>query len=98
MKLIFILVLVLGFSASFSQWTRVEQLPAADIFTFYRNDNILYAGAKRIIYMSNDEAETWDSTAVIPVPSLIYNIKVYKNELYAASAPSGSGIEAIMQA
>jgi len=89
MKLIFTLTTVLCFSTSFSQWTRVEQLPSSDIFTVYHKDNILYAGGKRKIYVSNDEGQTWDSTNVIPGPPLINNIIVYKNELYAACAPSG---------
>ncbi len=89
MKLIFTLVIVLCFSTSFSQWTRVEQLPSSDIFTVYHKDNILYAGGKRIIYVSKDEGQTWDSTTAIPGPPLINNIIVYKNELYAACAPSG---------
>ena len=89
MKLIFTLVSVLCFSTSFSQWTRVEQLPSSDIFTVYHKDNILYAGGKRIIYVSKDEGQTWDSTNIIPSPALINNIIVYKDELYAASAPSG---------
>ena len=89
MKLIFTLVSVLYFSTSFSQWTRVQQLPSSDIFTVYHKDNILYAGGKRVIYVSKDEGQTWDSTATIPSPPLINNIIVYKDELYAASAPSG---------
>src|SRR6185436_2486117 len=89
MKLIFTLVSVLCFLTSFSQWTRVEQLPSSDIFTVYHKDNILYAGGKRIIYVSKDEGQTWDSTTTIPGPPLINNIIVYKDELYAASAPSG---------
>lgn len=89
MKPIFTLVSVLSFSISFSQWTKVEQLPSSDIFTVYHKDNILYAGGKRKIYVSKDEGQTWDSTTVIPGPPLINNIIVYNNELYAASAPSG---------
>ena len=89
MKLIFTLVSVLTFSTSFSQWTRVEQLPSSDIFTVYHKDNILYAGGKRKIYVSKDEGQTWDSTTTIPGPPLINNIIVYKDELYAACAPSG---------
>ena len=89
MKLIFTLVSVLCFSISFSQWTRVQQLPSSDIFTVYHKDNILYAGGKKVIYVSKDEGQTWDSTAAIPGPPLINNIIVYKNELYAASAPFG---------
>src|SRR4029078_3628438 len=89
MKLRFSLVSVLCFLTSFSQWTRVEQLPLSDIFIVYHKDNILYAGGKRIIYVSKDEGQTWDSTAAIPGPPLINNIIIYKNELYAASAPSG---------
>src|SRR5688572_6441564 len=89
MKLIFTLVTVFCFSTSFSQWTRVEQLPSSDIFTVYHKDNILYAGGNKIIYVSKDEGQTWDSTTAIPTLPFINNIIVYKDELYAASLPSG---------
>ena len=89
MKLLFTLVSVLYFSISFSQWTRVEQLPSSDVFTVYHKDNVLYAGGKKVIYVSKDEGQTWDSITATPAQPFINNIIVYKNELYAASPSSG---------
>jgi Secretion system C-terminal sorting domain len=84
MKLLITLALLLHFSTSFSQWTKVQQLPSSDIFTLYHKDNILYAGGKNIIYISGDKGQTWDSTNSISHFFEVDNIIVYKNELYAA--------------
>lgn len=89
MKLIFTLTLLASFSTSFSQWIRVDQLPASDIFTIYHKDNILYAGGKKIIYISRDRGQTWDSTTAIPQLSILNTIIVHKNELYAAGPRAG---------
>jgi photosystem II stability/assembly factor-like uncharacterized protein len=83
MKILFTLVLFLNFTFSFSQWTRVQQLPSSDISSLYHKDNILYAGGKNIIYISSDTGQTWDSTNSIPRFFEVDNIIVYKNELYA---------------
>jgi hypothetical protein len=83
MKIIFTLALLLHFSVSYSQWTKVQQLPSTDIASLYHKDNILYAGGKNIIYLSNDNGQTWDSTITIPRFFEVDNIIVYKNELYA---------------
>jgi len=48
-KFLFTLTSVLSFSTSFSQWTRVDQLPSADIASVYHKDGTLYAGGKNII-------------------------------------------------
>src|SRR4051812_33627603 len=74
---------------SFSQWSRVQQLPATDIFTLYHKDSVIYAGGKNIVYISRNKGRTWDSTARIPQFSTVDNIIVYKNELYASSYSVG---------
>ncbi|HEX7903983.1 MAG TPA: T9SS type A sorting domain-containing protein [Chitinophagaceae bacterium] len=89
MKLILTLALFLDFTTSFSQWTKVKQLPSSDIFTLYHKDSTLYAGGKKVIYFSRDKGQTWDSTTAIPQLSFLSNIIVYKNELYAAAPRAG---------
>jgi hypothetical protein len=89
MKIIFTLISLLLFTFSFSQWTRVEQLPSSDIFTLYHKDSIFYAGGKKIIYVSRNKGQTWDSTTAIPQLSFVNNIIVYKNELYATAPHAG---------
>ena len=84
MKLISTLLLLACFSTSFSQWKRVEQLPASNIYTLFRADSILYVGGKDIVYISKDKGLSWDSTARIPGVNSVDVITVYKNELYAA--------------
>jgi hypothetical protein len=88
-KLTITLALFLSFSTSFCQWTREEKLPATDIASLYHKDNILYAGGKNIIYISQNNGLTWDSTSTIPQLFLVTSIIVYKNELYAAAPGAG---------
>ena len=87
-RILFTLTLLLSFSNSFSQWTRVQQLPSTNIFTLFHKDSVLYAAGTNVIYVSNNKGQTWDSTTAIPKlssgSSMISHIIVYKNELYAA--------------
>ncbi len=89
MKLIITLALFLCSSSSFSQWIRIEQIPATDIASLYHKDSTLYAGGKNIIYVSKDKGLTWDSTSSIPQLFLVTSIIVHKNELYAAAPHRG---------
>jgi len=85
MKIVLALVILLHFTVSFSQWTRVNQLPSTDIASLYHKDNILYAGGKNIICISQNNGLTWHSTSTIPQLFLVSSIIVYQNELYAAA-------------
>src|SRR6476660_2904130 len=93
MKLILTLLCLLYYINSFSQWTRVEQLPSSNIFTLFHKDSALYAGGTNVIYVSKNKGQTWDSTMAVPglspASSLIDNIIVYKNELYVSAASKG---------
>ena len=93
MKSICTLLLLLCFSHSFSQWTRVKQLPASNIFTLFHVGNTLYAGGTNLIYVSKNKGQKWDSTTAIPglssVSSIIDNIIIYKSELYASAHGKG---------
>jgi len=88
-KFLITITLLLFFSPSFSQWTRVNQLPSMDIASLYHKDSTLYAGGKNIIYVSKDKGISWDSTSTIPELFLVTSIIIYKNELYAAAPNRG---------
>jgi hypothetical protein len=91
MKLIITLALVLSFSTSYSQWTKAEQLPAAEIASFYHKGDTLYAGGKNIVYISKDNGLSWDATNTISsLHFLITSMIVYKNEWYAAGLQGGA--------
>ena len=88
MKFLITILFAFIFSTSFSQWTRVDQLPASDIFTLFHKDSVMYAGGTNLIYVSRNKGQTWNSTTTIPglppVGFFINNIIVFKNELYAS--------------
>ncbi len=89
MKQFFTLLLLLDLNTSYSQWTRVEQLPGTDISALYTKDNTIFAGGRKIVYFSLDKGQTWDSTAPIPQLTFVDNIIVFKNEIYASSFGRG---------
>lgn len=84
MKLFITLALIVYSSSSFSQWTRVQELPASEITSLFHKDSILYAGGKNIVYISRDKGHTWDSTTAIPQFFQVDNIIVYRDEIYVA--------------
>ncbi|MFT3912417.1 MAG: T9SS type A sorting domain-containing protein [Ferruginibacter sp.] len=91
MKTFFTLVLLLHVGFAFSQWTRVQQLPATDIASLYHTDDVIYAGSgtRPIIYFSNNGGITWDSTNLIPQLHAVDNIIKYQGELYASRFNGG---------
>ncbi|GAB2808877.1 T9SS type A sorting domain-containing protein [Ferruginibacter profundus] len=89
MKIFITVALVFTFSTSFSQWTRIQQLPPSEIASFYHKGDTLYAGGKGLIYISRNNGLTWDSTSTILQAPLVTSIIVYKNELYAAAPNRG---------
>src|SRR5258705_13756937 len=89
MKFIFTLALLLYFSTSFSQWTRVQQLPSSEIASLYHKGDTLYDGGKNIIYISQNNGLTWDSTITIPQLILVKSILDYKYELFISAYNRG---------
>ena len=89
MKTIFTLVSILICSFSFSQWTRVEDLPATDIVGLYSNDTVIYAGGRNVIYVSHDKGQSWASINVLPLFGQVDNIILYENEIYVSSFSQG---------
>lgn len=85
MRIFITIALVFTFSTSFSQWTRVQQLPPSEITSFYHRGDTLYAGGRGIIYISHNNGITWDSTsAILNFPS-VTSIIFFQNELYAVA-------------
>lgn len=81
--------MLLCFRVSFCQWTRVEQLPATDIYNLFRVDTVLYAGGRNVVYFSKNNGRTWDSTAHIAGVTTVDAFIVYKNEFYAGCWSKG---------
>jgi len=46
-------------------WTRVEAVPAADVYSIQRHGTTLYAGSSDVVYIGADEGTTWTATASV---------------------------------
>lgn len=60
-----ILLLVVPGPVAALSWTRVDVVPAADVFSVQRHGTTLYAGSKDTVFIGADEGTTWTPTAVV---------------------------------
>ena len=77
-------------SPASAQWTRVADLPAADVFTVRATGDTLVAGTRTLAYVSIDGGASWRPSAPpgsgVPV---IQSVLVRNGELYAGTAGQG---------
>ena len=46
-------------------WTRVEEVPADDVFSLQRHGTTLYAGTVNVVYVGEGEGTTWTPTTAV---------------------------------
>ena len=77
-------------SPASAQWTRVAELPAADVFTVRATGDTLVAGTRTVAYVSIDGGVSWRASATpgtgVPV---IQSVLVRNGELYAGTVSQG---------
>ena len=56
---------ILPVPAAAVTWTRVEEIPADDVFSIHHFGTTLYAGAANIVYIGANDGESWTPTAVV---------------------------------
>ena len=85
-------VLALGASASAvsAQWSRVDDVPAAKIFTVWTHGDTIAAGSDSTAFVSFDRGTTWITTATVAKGvTMIRAVRVHDGRLYAGTLGQG---------
>ena len=68
------LATLLPLPAAAVTWTRVEEVPADDVFSLHYFGTTLYAGAANIVYIGANDGTNWTPTAVVPTAPAIETV------------------------
>jgi hypothetical protein len=60
------LFIAINFSTVNAEWIKVDQIPEADIYSFYDEGINIYVGGENIIYISSDRGNNWEPTSLLP--------------------------------
>jgi len=94
-----VVVLAMGTSSASAQWTRVSEVPVADIFNVWTNGDTIAAGSDSTAFVSVDAGATWTtSTTVAGGLSTIEAVRVHNGRLYAGTRGQGVFVSSDMGA
>ena len=73
-----------------AQWTRIDQVPAADIFSVFTKGDTVAAASDSTVFVSTDAGATWaTSTKVAAGVTTVETVRVHKGRLYAGTFGQG---------
>jgi len=82
--------LALGAAAADARWTRVEAVPAAEVWSVFARDDTVLAGVERGVWVSADAGATWERSADLPVAgSLATAVRFERGRLWAGTYGQG---------
>jgi len=77
-------------SPASAQWTRVLEIPAANVFSVRADANTIVAGTRTLVYVSTDAGATWHPSTPPTATNLPIQAVVIRNgRLYAGTAGAG---------
>src|SRR6185369_435598 len=77
-------------SPAFAQWTRVDQVPAADIFSVFTKGDTIAAASDSTVSVSTDAGATWTTSATVaPGVTMVEAVRMHKGRLYAGTFGQG---------
>jgi len=77
-------------SPAFAQWTRVDQVPAADIFSVFTKGDTIVAASDSTVFVSTDAGTTWTTSAKVAAGvTTVETVRVHKGRLYAGTFGQG---------
>ncbi len=88
MKL-FLLNILLLFTAAHTQWNNIPQFYSRDIYSIYFDNNNIYAGGDSLFFRSSDNGVTWESVAITTKSVSINDIIKIDNILYVGTYGEG---------
>jgi len=85
-----LLAIAMPLPAAAVTWTRVEEVPAADVFSLHHAGTTLYAGAANIVYVGAAEGTSWTPThALHPSVTAIETVVPAGGALWAGTFGNG---------
>lgn len=87
---VFAVVLLAAASPASAQWTRVLDVPEADMFSVWAKGDTIAAGSDSIVYVSTDAGATWKTTAKVAAGVIaVQGVVVRNGRLYAGTYGQG---------
>ena len=84
------LVAIAGWSPASAQWTRVQAVPSADIFSVWTNGDTITAASDSTAFVSFDAGVSWIATAKVAAGvTMIRAVRVHRGCLYAGTRGRG---------
>ncbi|MCI0708177.1 MAG: T9SS type A sorting domain-containing protein [Ignavibacteriae bacterium] len=88
-KLLFFLLFTI-YGICYAQWQQVTQIPTREISTIQLIDDVLYAGADSLIYISSDGGDTWNRSGLLSGDTeIIPAITKFNGKLFAGTFGHG---------
>lgn len=86
-------------SPASAQWTRVQEVPAADIFSVWTNGDTVAATSDSTAFVSLDAGVSWITTAKVAAGvTMIRAVRVHRGRLYAGTRGQGVFVSSDMGA
>lgn len=77
-------------SPASAQWTRVDQVPAANIYSVWTKGDTIAAASDSTVFVSTDAGTTWTTTAKVAAgATMVEAVRVHKGLLYAGTFGHG---------
>lgn len=87
---VFAAVLLAAASPASAQWTRVLDVPEADMFSVWAKGDTIAAGSDSIVYVSTNAGATWKTTAKVAAGVIsVQGVVVRNGRLYAGTYGQG---------
>lgn len=84
------LIAVSAASPAWAQWTRVNEVPVANIYSVWTDGDTVAAGSDSTAFVSLDAGATWIPTAkVASGVTMVQAVRVWKGRLYAGTRGQG---------
>ena len=93
------LVEIAATSPASAQWTRVQEVPVANIYSVWTNGDTIAAGSESTAFVSLDAGASWITTAKVAAGvTMIQAVRVHRGRLYAGTYGQGVFVSSDMGA
>jgi hypothetical protein len=84
------LAVIAAASPASAQWTRVNEVPIADIYSVWTNGSTIVAGSDSTVFVSTNGGATWATTVKVATSvTTVEAVRVHNGRLYAGTHGQG---------